>query len=324
RRRTMDNTNLPPIPDRVDDPQSCATVRLYLAVLDDLPPEQVQALYQHIDNCPACAAELRLLNQVTRLVADFAERSETAPSAHVDQAVMSALAARNIEPIPVLATVQRRAMRKPKNPLWRLGQIAVAAVLLLSALTAVYFHSQTAQAFAIPGNVSWSGYVLYHSETVVGSHGVQCHVESYHDMNTNRMHVETTVADQLDVVAVSDGQTILGMDMMHHVVQWGANDWSVDDSLFDLAALRSDLQSHRAVYLGKDHFQSQDVYRIRARNGLILLLNMHYMPVNVLHSSTGEPMYDALSWLRPTQVSSSMWDMSMPPGFQMGTLPARP
>src|SRR5271167_4620067 len=98
----MDNTNLPPIPDRVDDPQSCAAVRLYLAVLDDLPLEQVQALYQHIDNCPACAAELRLLNQVTHLVADFAEHSETAPSAHVDQAVMAALAARNSEPIPML------------------------------------------------------------------------------------------------------------------------------------------------------------------------------------------------------------------------------
>ncbi len=320
----MDNTNLPPIPDRVDDPQSCATVRLYLAVLNDLPSEQVQALYQHIDNCPACTAELRLLNQVTHLVANFAEHSETVPSTHVDQAVMSALAARNSEPIPMLATVQRRTVRKPKNPLWRIGQIAVAAVLLLSALTAVYFHSHTAQAFAIPGNVSWSGYVLYHSETLVSAHGTPYHVESYHDMSTNRMHVETTIAGQLDVVAVSDGQKVLSMDMMHHVVQWGCSSWSVDDSLFDLAALRSDLQANRAVYLGKDHFQGQDVYRIRARNGLILLLDMHYMPVNVLHSSTGQPMYNTLMWLSPTQVSSSMWDMSMPPGFQMGTLPHMP
>ena len=320
----MDNTDLPPIPDRVDDPQSCATVRLYLAVLDDLPPEQVQALYQHIDNCPDCAAELRLLNQVTHLIADFAQRSETAPSAHIDQAVMAALAARNSEPIPMLATVQRRIVHKPKNPLWRLGQIAVAAVLLLSALTAVYFHSQTAQAFAIPGNVSWSGYVLYHSETLVSAHGTPYHVECYDDLSTNRMHVETTVAGQLDVVAVSDGQKALSIDMMHHVVQWGANDWSVDDSLFDLAALRSELQAKRAVYLGKDHFHGQDVYRIRARNGLILLLNMHYMPVNVLHNSTGEPMYDTLMWLHPAQVSSSMWDMSMPQGFQIGTMPERP
>jgi hypothetical protein len=320
----MDNTNLPPIPERVDDPQSCAIVRLYLAVLDDLPPEQVQALYQHIDNCPACAAELRLLNQVTHLVADFAERSETAPSAHVDQAVMSALAARNSEPIPVLATVPRRTVRKPKNSLWRLGQIAVAAVLLLSALATVYFHSHTAQAFAIPGNVSWSGYVLYHSETIVSAHGTPYHVESYHDLGTDRMHVETTIADRLDMVVVSDGQKALCMDMMHHVVQWGANGWSVDDSLFNLAALRTDLQANRAVYLGKDHFQGQDVYRIRARNGLILLLDIHYMPMNVLHSSTGGPMYNTLMWLSPIQVSSSMWDMSMPPGFQMGTLPQMP
>jgi hypothetical protein len=320
----MDNTNLPPIPERVDDPQACATVRLYLAVLDDLPPEQVQALYQHIDNCPACAAELSLLNQATHLVADFAEHSETAPSARVDQAVMAALAARNSEPIPVLATVQRRTVRKPNNLLWRLGQIAVAAVLLLSALTAVYFHSHTAQAFAIPGNVSWSGYVLYHSETLVGAHGTPYHVESYHDLGTNRMHVETTIAGQLDVVAVSDGQKVLSMDMMHHVVQWGCNSWSVDDSLFDLATLRSDLQAHRALYLGKDHFHGQDVYRIRARNGLVLLLDMHYMPVNVLRSGTGEPMYDTLTWLHPTQISSSMWDMSLPQGFQMGTMPERP
>ena len=320
----MDNTNLPSIPDRVDDPQSCATVRLYLAVLNDLPSEQVQAFYQHIDNCPACTAELRLLNQVTHLVANFAEHSETVPSTHVDQTVMSALAARNSEPIPMLATAQRRTMRKPKNPLWRIGQIAVAAVLLLSALTAVYFHSHTAQAFAIPGNVSWSGYVLYHSETLVSAHGTPYHVESYHDLGTDRMHVETTIAGRLDMVVVSNGQKALCIDMMHHIVQWGVNGWSVDDSLFDLAALRTDLQANRAVYLGKDHFQGQDVYRIRARNGLILLLDMHYMPVNVLHSSTGGPMYNTLMWLSPTQVSNSMWDMSMPPGFQMGTLPRMP
>jgi len=318
----MDNTNLPPIPERVDDPQACATVRLYLAVLDNLPPEQVQALYQHIDNCPACAAELRLLNQATHLVADFAERSETAPSAHVDQAVMAALAARNGE--PVFATAQPRVLRKHEYPLRRIAQVAVAAMLLLAALTAVYFHSQTAQAFVIPGNVSWSSYVLYHSETLVGAHGTPYHVESYHDLSTNRMHVETTIAGQLDVVAVSDGQTILSMDMMHHVVQWGCNSWSVDDSLFDLATLRSDLQAHRAVYLGKDHFHGQEVYRIRARNGLVLLLNMQYMPVNVLRSGTSEPMYDTLTWLRLTQVSSSMWDMSLPQGFQMGTMPERP
>ncbi len=322
----MNNSNLkdsgPPIPEGVDGPQACAIVRPYLAVLDDLPTEQVQVLYQHIDNCPACAAELRLLNQVTHLVTDFASRTETAPSAHVDQAIVAALAARNSEPGPVLATAEHRTTRKPNNPIWRIGQIAVAAVLLLAALTAVYFH--TVQAFAIPGNVSWSGYVLYHSEPLVGAHGARYYVESYHDLGTNRMHVETTIAGQLDVVVVSNGQKAICLDMMHHVVQWGAGGWSVDDSLFDLAALRSDLQANRAVYMGKDYFHGQDVYRIRARNGLILLLDMHYMPVNVLHSSTGGPMYDTLMWLSPTQVSRSMWNMSMPQGFQMGTLPQMP
>jgi hypothetical protein len=28
--------------------------------------------------------------------------------------------------------------------------------------------------------------------------------------------------------------------------------------------------------------------------------------------------------LHPSQVPDSMWDMSIPPGFQMGTLPAKP
>lgn len=166
--------------------------------------------------------------------------------------------------------------------------------------------------------------MLYHSETLVGAHGTPYHVESYHDLSTNRMHVETTIAGQLDVVAVSDGQTILSMDMMHHVVQWGCSNWGVDDLLFDLVPLRSDLQAHRAVYLGKDHFHGQEVYRIRARNGLILLLNMQFMPVNVLRSGTSEPIYDTLKWLRTTQVSSSMWDMSLPQGFQIGTMPERP
>jgi len=324
----MDNANLPTMPQGVDGSQLCATVRLQLAVLNDLPPEQAQALHEHIQDCAECAAELRLLNRVTQLVSDFADHTETVPSARVDQAVLAAIAARSKEPV-----AQRPDKRKQEKPVRKavherrrsfqwIGQVAVAAILMLAALTATYFHA--AQAFAIPANVSWSGYVLYHSETLVGTNGVHYRVESYHELNTNRMHVETTLPGRLDVVAVSDGYEMLCKDMMHHTAQWGTSNWSVDDSLFDLATLRRDMQAHRAVYLGKDRFHGQDIYRIRSSNGLILLLDMNYMPVNVLRSETGEPLYDTLSWLRPSQVSATMWDMSMPQGFQDGALPGRP
>jgi len=35
-------------------------------------------------------------------------------------------------------------------------------------------------------------------------------------------------------------------------------------------------------------------------------------------------MYDTVKVIPASQVSSSMWDMSVPRGFQMGTLPAKP
>ncbi len=67
----MNNTDMPPI--RTDGPQACATVQLYLAVLNDLPAEQVQGVLQHVDMCAGCAAELRLLTQATQLVTNLAE-----------------------------------------------------------------------------------------------------------------------------------------------------------------------------------------------------------------------------------------------------------
>jgi len=120
---------------------------------------------------------------------------------------------------------------------------------------------------------------------------------------------------------------MLGMDMLHHVAQWGADAWAVDDSLFDLAHLRHELQTRVAVYLDKEGFKGEEVYRIRNGN-LILLLDMDYMPVNVVHivgsSATGKPMYDTLKLLPASEIPTSMWDTSIPAGFQMGALPARP
>ena len=132
----------------------------------------------------------------------------------------------------------------------------------------------------------------------------------------------------LDVVAVGDKYAMLGLDMMHHIAQWGANDWKVDETPFNLAQLRSDMSANRATYLDKDTFHGQDVYRIRCRDGLVLLLNMHYQPVNVLRGAvgpgTGEPVYDILQLMPASHISNSMWDMRVPAGFRMGTLPPKP
>src|SRR5216684_1768036 len=93
----MNNTNPLPLPDDTMPPlpkageygpQVCSTVRLYLAILDDLSPRQVQLLREHVDNCAACATVHRLMQRTTRV---FASLPESAPSPHVDQAVMTAI-----------------------------------------------------------------------------------------------------------------------------------------------------------------------------------------------------------------------------------------
>src|SRR5437588_9851752 len=97
----MNNTNplplpddtLPPLPKAGEyGPQVCSTVRLYLAILDDLSPRQVQLLREHVDNCADCATGHRFMQRTTRV---FASLPESAPSPHVDQAVMSAIAAKS-------------------------------------------------------------------------------------------------------------------------------------------------------------------------------------------------------------------------------------
>lgn len=321
----MNSTNLPPIPRAGEyGPQVCNTVRLYLAILNDLSPEQVNLLFMHVSNCPACAGEFQLLNNVTRLVAGFAA---TTPSPRVDAAIMA-----------LQSSQHRKQLRKPAHLTaprgrtgWIVGQVAVAAVLLLALLTTTHFISfapSASKAFALPTNLTWSNYVLYHSETRTGTNGMHYRIDSYHDLGSNNVHIEITASSQLDVVVVGDNHAMLGKDMLHHVAQWGADAWAVDDSMFDLAELRHELQTKSAVYLDKENFQGQEVYRIQCKNGLVILLDMDYMPVNVLQgasgSSTGEPMYNTLKMMPTSEMPSSMWDMSIPAGFQMGTLPAKP
>ena len=59
-----------------------------------------------------------------------------------------------------------------------------------------------------------------------------------------------------------------------------------------------------------------------------MLLDMNYMPVNVLQGSSSDdvarPMYDTLKLMPTSKMPASMWDMNIPPGFHMGTLPTKP
>jgi hypothetical protein len=222
-----------------------------------------------------------------------------------------------------------RANRGSRRIIGAVGALVLAAALAIALLATLHFGGGPAtQAFTLPSNLSWNGYVLYHTETRIDAKGERYSVNTYHDMATGRMHVETVMPGSMDVVVVGDDRSMLGLDMMHHVAQWGADAWSVDETPFDLAQLRSDLNAQRAVYLGKDTFHGQPVYRVRTRNGLVLLLDMNYRPVNVLSGAvgpgTGEPMYNTLMLMPSSHVSSSMWDMSVPEGFRMGTLPNRP
>ncbi len=339
--------SLPPIPGAAERGlQVCAIIRLYLAVQNDLTPEQLQAVSEHIHACADCAEEQRLLNRSTQLVADFARLTESEPSARVNQAIMAAIAARSgtaaPEPIGAKALKRTPAERPPKAPIkirkprprrpaWLVGQLVAAALILLALISSVIIFGVASHgpwAFQLPQNLSWNGYVLYHSQTEIGANGIRYRIDTYDDLGTGRMHVETTIANQLDVVVVGYDHEMLGKDMLHHVAQWGADAWSVDDSMFNLAALRSDLQARRAVYLDKDTFRGQEVYRIRWKDGLVLLLNMQYQPVNVLQGAlgpgTGGPMYDTLKLMPASQVSNTMWDMSIPPNFHIGILPPKP
>lgn len=344
-------------------PQVCASVRLYLGILDDpsLSSEQVQAVKEHVQSCAGCAYIAQKVQQATQLVARL---DSSTPSARVDQSIQAAIAARTSLGKNGRATITTDALWQRATPLalrsgnggkhvtsssvattspahkrrkvlqWT-GVGVAAAVLLFAMLGAFALHfrgnsspnSPSAQAFWLPSNLTWSSYVLYHTETRIDGQGVRYTVNSYHDLGTGSIHVETMEDGHLDVVAVGDEHMMLGKDMLHHVAQWGADAWGVDDSLFDLAALRSDLQAKRATYLDIDQFRGQTVYRIRSGSGLVLLLSMEYMPVNVLRGAvgpgTGAPVYDTLLMMSAQTVPSNMWDMSIA-GFQMGVLPTRP
>ncbi len=337
--------DMPPLPaPGARGPQVCATVQLYLAVLDDLPREQVDVLMQHVQTCPDCTAEYALLHRATHVVHTMSA-STTVPSARVDQAIMLLIAARSATPVsivekqPVPIAVLREpvhvhAQKRWQPSFWMISQIAASIILLLGLITVARYVMSTATTksdFSLPENLSWDAYVLYHSETRIASDGERYVVDTYHDLANGDIHTETMMNNTLDVVAIEDTSEVLGLDMMHHIAQWGAQAWAVnqsEESLFNLSELRHDLTSNVDVYLGIDVFHGQDVYRVRCKNGLVLLLDTHYMPVNILRGAfgpgTGEPIYTTVTLMQPSTVSSSMWDMAVPAGFQMGALPALP
>jgi anti-sigma factor RsiW len=322
---------LPPMPAPGDaGPQECAVVRLYLPLLDELAAEQVQAVYRHLAACEGCTQEVQRLQRTTRLVASL---PASEPSARVDQAILAALAVPREDLVPPRTRPFPSPGRgKRRARLRLLGQLAVAAVLVLAVLTGIHRLSLPApgagSAFALPAHLSWSGYVVYHSQTRLAADGTAYQIETYHDLGTGRMHVETVMDDRVDVVVVGDEQGMLGKDMKHHVAQWGAAAWSVDDSALDLAHLRQALASRSAVSLGTGRFAGQEVYRIRYHNGLVLLLDRQYHPVNLLRggdgAGAGEPIYAVFELMAMSQVPASLWDMRIPVGFHLGTLPQKP
>jgi hypothetical protein len=323
---SRDNTDLPPLPAEGQvGPEVCNIVRLYLAIIDDLPPEQMQLLNSHLVTCTACSEEFRMLGRATQLVSSSAN---SAPSPHVDKAIRSMIEGQAMQQRPVAAFRPVPQRTRTRRLAWILGDL-LAAALVLALLASTHFFglfggSSAPQGFALPASLSWSQYVLFHSETRTSPHGEVYQIESYHDLGTGSMHVETKMTDQLDVVAVSDGHDTLGMDMIQHVAAMGAQQWSVDDSTFNLDTLRHDLLTRSDVYLGTATFQGKAVYRILSQDGFIMLLDKQYLPVNLLYAGTGKPVYTTLQFIPASKVSSSMWNMGIPQGFHMGTLPAKP
>jgi hypothetical protein len=303
--------------------QVCARVRFYLAIVDELPFEQVRILSEHLKGCTQCAGEFQIIQQATRLVATL---PESTPSARVDAALLAVLQRRPQTAAQATARPHSPGKPRPTRRAW-----ALVAALLLVIATGFFMHGLFAGSRAglqLPATLSWHGYVLHYIQTRNNAGGQAYQIEAYQDLGTNNMHVESNLPGKFDVVVVTARSTILGKDMMHHIAQMGSSveDWATDGSLFDLDLLRHDLATGSANYLGQGSFQGQQVYQIRVENGQILLLSMSYLPVNALRNfhgqGTGMPIYQTCQLLLLAQVSDSLWDMQVPSGFQMGQLPA--
>lgn len=314
--------HLPPLPSVGDvGPDVCATIRMYLAIWQDLSPTQTRIVQQHVNSCAVCMNEQKMYLRTTELIHSLPASS---PSVQVDRAVLAAIMAHNTShrSLGTLGSPPfKSAARKRSQSLWVVGSLAAAAVILLG-LVFMYtsFMVPHAEAFALPSNLSWNKYVLFHKQIDTNAQGEKLEVMSYRNMSNDVVNVETVIQGKMDVIVVADGKQSLGLDMMNHVAQWDVKSPSLDTTYFDLATLRQDLQTGSAVYQGTEMFQGQNVYRIRYQDGHVLLLDKNYMPVNILSqdSSNAAPVYSTVQWLSPTQVASTMWSMDVPTGFSMG------
>ncbi len=310
-------------------PRICETVRRYLALWDDLTREQRQFVSAHLATCQSCAVEQRVLLQATHLIASL---EASRPSPHVDKAVMAAIVAQgNRSNTFHLVSLSREKRRI--STLQFTGLFVAAIVVLVATFATIHVikTQSTQQAFLLPTTLSWSAFILYHTQTKTDAKGKRYRIESYHSLKDGDLNVETVQEGILDVVLVDDGHDTLGMDEMHHVAQENVQGWGLDmtqESMFDLNELRYEMNANEAHYLDKDIFRGIPVYRIRYENGLVMLLDMQYHPVNILAGAvgtgTGEPIYDRVSLLSPSQVPASMWSMQVPAGFKMGMLPPQP
>ena len=131
----MNSTHLPPLPKEGESgPQVCNTVRLYLAVLDDLSPEQVTLLFKHVETCSTCSEEFQLMNGATHLVGGL---DASSPSRRVDTAIMALQfdqnGMRTRKPV-MLAPLRGRSIKIISQAV-----VAIAAILLFMFLTATHF-----------------------------------------------------------------------------------------------------------------------------------------------------------------------------------------
>lgn len=321
----------------------CAAVQLYLAVWDDLTPEEIRLVSNHLRMCERCAHQQVLFVGAARSITSL---PATQPSSRVDHAVFDAITARSQANMRILRTVQvdrrfappfRGRTRTLPHSLLDLHRSPVKVLTLVGLLILVIFSSayflikngSQHVALTLPANLSWDKYVLYEEQAMTSPRGQSYTMTSYHEMSTDNENIEVVVPGKIDIVVVKDTQRSLGLDMLHNVAEWDAPSWiQSDTSMFDLDRLRKDLQTGQATYLGKDFYNRQPVYRIRIPDGKQLLLGEDYMPINVLENvnstGTGIPMYTMLRWLEPHDVPSSTWDMTVPPNFNMGTLPPEP
>jgi len=321
----MNKHDLPPLPGGGEKgAQVCQRMHPYLAIADELSNEQARMLSEHLTRCPQCATVFQHMQQATRLIATL---QESTPSARVDAAILAGLQQRpGTAPIARQVRVHVPGRHRSLRLAWTL--VAVCLMVITAGIFLRGLLAGKGTVFHLPSTLSWHGYVLHYTQTRNSSQGASYQVEVYQDLGTNNMHIESQLPGQFDVVVVTDQSTMLGKDMMHHIAQMGSGvaSWMTDGSLFDLDLLRENLAAGNATYLGIGRLQSQRVHQIRMDNGQILLLNMDYLPVNVLRNfrgpGTGVLVYHTCQLLLSTQVSDSLWDMRVPSDFQMGPLPA--